>query len=256
MADWNSAQYLKFAGERTQPSLDLVNRIIGNPQKLVDIGCGPGNSTEVLARRFPNAAVIGVDNSPNMIESARKQHPELTFELCDVSTEVTTLGNDFDVIFSNACIQWVPDHPKLLRNLLGLLKPGGQLAVQIPNQDAAPIHRILRETADSAEWKDYFSKNPRTYYSLTAEGYFDLLAEIASEFNIWETTYFHIMNTHRDILEWYRGTGMRPYLSALPEEKREAFEREVYKRTVETYPVQKNGQIIFRFPRLFFTARP
>ena len=116
---WNSQQYLRFKTERTQPAIDLVNRInMDNPKRIIDIGCGPGNSTQVLASRYPNAYILGVDNSENMIETAKKNYPGLDFKICDVSVELSQFDSDFDIVFSNACIQWIPDHKNLIKELL------------------------------------------------------------------------------------------------------------------------------------------
>ena len=148
MSDWNSEQYLKFEGERTQPAVDLAARITAvRPEKIVDIGCGPGNSTKVIAQRYPDAYILGCDNSGSMLDAARKAHPGIDFTLCDARSDLDTLGNDFDLVFSNACIQWIPDHPRLLRNMMGLLKKGGAMAVQMPVNYREPIHMIIDEIA-------------------------------------------------------------------------------------------------------------
>ncbi|MBB3187645.1 methyltransferase domain-containing protein [Microbacter margulisiae] len=254
MAEWDSTQYLKFNNERTQPSVDLANHIIKEkPLKMIDIGCGPGNSTNVLAQRFPDAYILGVDNSPNMIEAAKKNYPNLHFMLCDASKELGSLERDFDVVFSNACIQWIPNHKVLLSNMLGLLKDNGVLAIQTPMNDEEPIHQIIGEVATSDKWRHHFP-NPRIFYNLKQGEYYDLLSDIASDFSMWQTTYFHKMKSHHDIMEWYRGTGLRPYLDVLDEADRVAFEKEIYDKLVIAYPKQRNGDIIFRFPRFFFIA--
>ncbi|WP_058303037.1 methyltransferase domain-containing protein [Gorillibacterium timonense] len=254
MADWNSKQYLLFANERTQPAIDLANRIQGiSPRRIIDIGCGPGNSTAVLAKRFPDASILGIDQSEAMIAAAKADYPELDFVVCDAEVDLPTLGGGFDIVFSNACIQWIPNHPKLLRDMAALLEPGGILAVQTPMNDKEPIHRIIQEVTASEKWRPYISE-PRIFYNLQQEEYFDLLAEITPQFTLWETVYFHKMKSHEAIMEWYRGTGLRPYLNALPEEKKPEFEQEILERVIESYPVQQNGEIIFRFPRFFFMA--
>ena len=146
MADWNAYQYLKFGRQRTQPAIDLVCRIgLKYPEKILDVGCGPGNSTRVLKERFVNALVTGIDNSDNMIEKARADHPDIDFRLCDISGDLEELDNDYDIVFSNACIQWVPNHKLLLGKLMGLLKKNGVLAVQIPYNASEPIHIIIGE---------------------------------------------------------------------------------------------------------------
>lgn len=254
MPSWDASQYLKFQSQRTQPAIDLVNRIrLSNPERILDVGCGPGNSTRVLKDRFSHARVIGIDNSENMIEKAKADHPDMEFRLCDVSGDLAELEGDYDIVFSNACLQWVPNHHQLLKKLMDLLRKNGVLAVQIPYNMREPIHRILEELSASAGWRAYFPQE-RVYNTLTPEEYFDILADITPEFDIWETTYYHVMQSHESIMDWYRGTGLRPYLDALPEEKKADFEQEVLQRVMAAYPKQKNGEIIFRFPRLFFTA--
>lgn len=255
MVDWNSEQYLMFENERTQPAIDLANRInIDNPKKIIDIGCGPGNSTQVLACKFPNAYILGVDNSPNMIETAKRNYPNLDFKICDVSKELSIFENNFDVVFSNACIQWIPNHNQILKNLIGLLKPNGILAVQIPINYKEPIHKIIEDISTNGKWKSEFN-NHRNFYNKTQSEYFDLLSEISSEFSMWETTYCHKLKSHQEIIEWYRGTGLRPYLDVISDEKKKAFEQDIFNRVITEYPIQKNGNIIFRFPRFFFIAR-
>ncbi len=251
MPEWNAAQYLKFESERTQPAIDLANRIlIEDPVRIVDIGCGPGNSTGVLARRFPHASILGVDSSEDMIAAAQQAYPQLRFQRCDASCDLPSLGTGFDIVFSNACIQWVPDHPKLLKQLLAMLRTGGALAIQTPMNYEEPIHRIIQEV--SARWLG--AQNPRVFHNLTPGEYYDLLSECASCFNMWHTTYYHVMESHEGISEWYRGTGLRPYLEALPEADRPRFEAEILERIRQAYPVQKNGDILFRFPRFFMLA--
>lgn len=254
MQEWNAEQYTKFIKERTQPSIDLANRIgTDNPCEIIDIGCGPGNSTKVLADRFPEAHVIGADNSQNMIDKAKAQYPKLDFMRFDADRDFPTLNQKFDVVFSNACIQWIPNHHKLIKNMMSILNDGGMLAVQTPMNYKEPIHIIIAELTSSSKWKDKF-KNPRVFYNLTQGEYFDLLSKTASDFSVWETIYCHRMASHKSIMEWYKGTGLRPYLSALSEKDAQEFENEVYNEVVKAYPIQANGEIIFRFPRFFFTA--
>lgn len=254
--DWNSEQYLKFKTERTQPAIDLANRIkMDNPKKVIDIGCGPGNSTQVLSSIFPSAYIIGIDKSEDMIFSAKMNYPDLDFKICDINFELSQFTGDFDIVFSNACIQWVPDHKDLIKNMLNLLNRNGILAVQIPMNYNEPIHKIINELVTSDKWKGFFL-HPRDFYTLSQSEYFDLLSEISENFDIWETVYYHVMKSHNDILEWYRGTGLRPYLDILPDNRKAEFEGEVMDNLIKRYPKQKNGDIIFRFPRFFFTASP
>lgn len=254
MTDWNSSLYLKFRNERTQPAIDLAARIqLEDPHKIVDIGCGPGNSTYVLRQRFPQARILGVDSSPNMIAAARKDFPDMAFEICDASRDLAKLGGDFDVVFSNACIQWIPDHPALLRNLMDLLKAGGVLAVQTPMNHQEPIHQIIGRATASEKWKMHFPAR-RIFFNLSPAEYFDLLAEITADFCLWETTYYHRLGSQQDILNWYRSTGLKPYLEQLPDPLKAEFEQDIQAEVERAYPLQQNGQVIFRFPRFFFIA--
>ncbi|KFI94120.1 ribosomal RNA large subunit methyltransferase J-like protein [Bifidobacterium saguini DSM 23967] len=259
MVVWDSAQYLRFKNERTQPSRDLAMQLPpddGTVKHVLDIGCGPGNSTAVLRERYPHAEILGVDNSPEMIEAARKAHPDIDFALCDVSNpeELGSLPDDFDVVFSNACIQWVPNHQRLIPELLARLKQGGVLAVQTPMNYEEPIHRIIAEIVHSPEYVDQLPQQ-REFYNLTPPEYWELLREHASHFRMWKITYMHTLPSHEAIMDWYRGTGLRPYLQALPDdEARKNFEAKVFARVREAYPTQSDGSIIFPFPRFFFTA--
>lgn len=255
MGDWNSDQYLMFKNERTQPAIDLVNRItVKKPKKIIDIGCGPGNSTKVLKDRFPNAYILGVDSSPNMIEKAKETQENIEFTICDIEKDIATLPNDFDIVFSNACIQWISNHHKLLKNLMGLLKKDGILAIQMPMNYEEPIHRLIGEVTTNNKWKSKFN-DPRFFYPLKQDEYFDLLDEISTDFSVWETIYYHKLESHEAIMEWYRGTGLRPYLNVLSNKNRVEFENDVLNRVKDAYPFQKGSSIIFRFPRLFFIAR-
>lgn len=255
MSDWSSAQYLKFKAQRTQPAIDLAARIaLEEPEEIIDIGCGPGNSTAVLRNRFSKAHIVGCDSSPDMIAAAKSAYPDLDFMLAEVPSGLNGPEGRFDVVFSNACIQWIPRHDELLPALMRLLKKDGVLAVQIPMNYDEPIHRIIGELAESGEWREKLGC-PRVFHTLSQSEYFDLLGEISSDFEIWQTTYCHRMPSHDSIMEWYKGTGLRPYIDALGETDAQDFLCEVKERVRQEYPIQKNGEIIFRFPRFFFLAR-
>lgn len=193
MEHWDAAQYLKFKQQRTRPAIDLAARIpLEHPEKIADIGCGPGNSTAVLKQRFPGAKIVGADSSADMIAAAEQAHPEMQFIQCDAQTELEKLGQDYDVVFSNACLQWIPDHPVMIPKMLQMLRPGGVLAVQIPVNYEEPIHKIISRLIQSPQWKGYFHR-PQAMYHLTPATYYDLLSESAAEFHMWQTTYFHHM---------------------------------------------------------------
>lgn len=254
MFRWNSIQYEKFIRERTQPAIDLANRIqIQNPKNAIDIGCGPGNSTNILHEKFVNARITGVDNSQEMINRAKVNYPDLDFLFFDATKDFGKLGTKYDIVFSNACIQWIPNHRMLIENMSNILNDDGVLAIQTPMNYQEPIHLIIEELIASRKWKAKFP-DPRIFYNLTPEEYFDLLSKTFSDFTTWETIYHHRMPSHESIVEWYKGTGLWPYLSVLDEIDALAFEQEVFNEVVKAYPKQENGEIIFRFPRFFFTA--
>ena len=264
MVQWDSEQYLRFEAERTQPSRDLAAQLppeMGDDggtlvHAVLDIGCGPGNSTAVLRERYPHARILGVDSSPDMVEAARKAHPDIDFALCDVSDpkRFARLPKDFDVVFSNACIQWVPDHERLIPRLMSRLVRGGMLAVQTPMNYDEPIHRIIASVVHGPRFGAMLPQQ-REFYNLQPEDYWEILRAHAAGFRMWQTTYLHTLPSHEAIMEWYRGTGLRPYLQALGEgAAREEFEAEVFARVRAAYPTQSDGSIIFPFPRFFFTA--
>ncbi len=254
MADWNAKQYLRFEKERTQPSIDLINRIgLSNPLNILDVGCGPGNSTSQLAAKYPDAKVIGMDNSPDMINRAKSDYPHLEFILGDV-TDINLKPESYDIVFANAVIQWVPDHPVLLKNLFGLVRPGGVLACQMPMNHDEPSHRSIQALINSDKWKDHFDSF-RVFYNLTPYEYYDLFSSLTDDFSLWLTTYYHTMKNHQDIVEWLKGTGLRPYLSKLSATDGEKFEHDLVEKYRDGYPVQRNGNVILRFPRFFFILR-
>jgi trans-aconitate 2-methyltransferase len=254
MAEWDAEIYLKFANERTQPSIDLIQRInLSAPRRIVDLGCGPGNSTEALRRRWPEAAIVGLDSSSQMIEAAKRTYPDGIWELGDAAS--WKAPEPFDLVFSNAMFQWLPDHANLCRHLLDQLAPGGALAVQMPAHHDSPVHREILEASKDPAW-NHRMRAART--ALTREPpslYYDTLAPLASHLDLWETTYYHVLVGPEAILEWFRGTGLRPFLEALAsDDERRRFEQMLLKRYTVSYPRQPNGKVLFPFRRLFFVA--
>lgn len=255
MPEWNAGQYLRFEKERSLAVWDLLARLEDDtPVKILDVGCGPGNSTAALHRKFPDAAVTGIDSSSDMLERARRDYPELAFIQCDAGKDLDKMGTAYDLVFSNACIHWIPGQEALIRRMLSLLRPGGKLAVQLPLTQRAPFYRMLKELAASAPWRDYFSQAVESFHSLQPDEYFDILAQTGGNFSIWETTYFHQASGWGDVLEWYRGSGLRPYLQALPPAMRRNFEEEIARRLPDYYEKRPSGRVILPMARLFFTA--
>ena len=254
MPDWNPEQYEKFIKDRTQPAIDLANKLeVKEAKRILDLGCGTGNSTKILKDRFPNARVIGADNSDDMLAKAKKTHPDIEFVSLDVGGDLSEVKGKFDIVFSNACLQWIPNHEILLPKLMSLLRRGGILAVQVPIQSEHPVHIIMNELVTSAKWKDKLLQ--RNYNNLSTCEYYDALSGISDDFEMWETIYCHRMPSYESIIEWYKGTGLRPYLEQLSETDVEDFVSDVYRELKNRYKIQRNGEIMFRFPRLFFIAK-
>jgi trans-aconitate 2-methyltransferase len=252
--DWNPEQYLKFDEERTRPSIDLVARIpIDNPSSIIDIGCGPGNSTQVLARRWPGCKIVGVDNSPAMIERAKKDYPRQEWRILDAGKD--EIEGTFEIVFSNATIQWIPNHADLLKKFHGLLTKKGIIAIQIPLFWDMPIGKTIANIATSERWSpltgrvsDLFSIHDPSYY-------YDKLSELSGSIDIWVSDYFHVLDSHVSIFEMIRSTGLRPYLERLrTEQEKNEFEGAVLREIARDYPLQKNGRVLFPFKRLFFVA--
>ena len=259
---WNADQYLKFAAQRTQPSRDLCSRLPlndGSVRKVLDIGCGPGNSTAQLRDRYPDAQILGIDSSKEMIDSAQRNHPDCDFERRDAET-LDELDTDFDVVFTNACLQWVPNHKQVIPAMLRRLRPGGIAASQFTENINLPPHVIMRDVAMEERWQPYIS-DIRRYHHLGGDhfdvgAYHDLLSPLTATVNLWETTYYHPLPGYHAVIEWYRGSGLRPYLAQLPTDKlRQEFEHEVLERIKDRYALRADGSVLLGFPRFFFLAQ-
>jgi trans-aconitate 2-methyltransferase len=254
MADWSAEQYLKFEDERTRPSRDLLAQIpLTEPRQIVDIGCGPGNSTELLVKRWPNATVIGIDTSADMLRQARERLPGQTFVEANVAHWVPPDGTD--VLFANAIFQWVPDHLKQLQRLLGKLPAGGVLAVQIPDSLEERAHILMREVAREGPWAKQLSERARVRDEIPpAGGYYDALSPLCARIEIWHTIYNHVLTDAAAIVEWVKGTGLRPFLEMLEAPERKQYLAEYTARVAGAYLPQADGKVLFRFPRIFIVA--
>ncbi len=249
---WDSKTYLKFEKERTQPAIDLVRRVEGRTvSSALDVGCGPGNSSAVIKSVFPKADILGIDFSADMVKRAKKDYPDITFEQWDADEFTEVTGQKFDLIFSNACLQWLPDQFKTIKNLYKLLNDNGVMAIQIPCNFDEPIHHLIHKVVTSEKWKTIF-KHQRNYVMGTVEEYFNVISALSDEFDIWTTTYHHVLPSHEALWTWYEGTGLRPYLSQIDDSMKEEFRKDIMEEIRKNYPLQKNGKVIFDFPRLFF----
>lgn len=253
---WDPRQYLKFAGPRMQPGIDLINRLpeIG-VRHMVDLGSGTGYLTSLLAGRWPSATVTGVDRSSHMLERAAEDYPpgewpKLGWQRSDI--DAWQAETPPDLIFSNAALQWLDHHETLLPNLMAQLAPRGVLAVQMPRNYDQPSHVILRELAAEAPWAGRIDL--RSAPVMAPQDYYDLLAPHSASLQIWETEYLHVLTGDNPVLDWLRGTALVPVLEALAGDELEAFLATCGKQLEEAYPQRPDGQTLFPFRRVFLLA--
>ncbi|HEY7391766.1 MAG TPA: methyltransferase domain-containing protein [Bryobacteraceae bacterium] len=254
MPKWDAKQYLKFGDQRTQPVRDLISRIqLPNPRRIIDLGCGPGNSTEELRRRWPEADITGLDSSPEMIGRARGAFPEAIWVAADAAS--WKAAEPFDLVFSNAMLHWVRNHEDVCPRLLDQVADGGALAFQVPAHYDSRLHREIMEVSREPEWTDRMAGARAALTNHPPEFYYDLLKSRAFRLDIWETTYYHVLAGPDSVLEWFRGSGLRPFLEALDGDgERREFERRLAARYEKTYSRRPDGKILFPFRRLFLIA--
>jgi trans-aconitate 2-methyltransferase len=254
MNDWNARQYLKFEDERTRPPRDLLAQVpLERPRRAVDLGCGPGNSTELLLERFPQAEIVGLDSSPDMLRKARERLPQCTFIEANIASWTPTERTD--LIFANAVFQWVPDHEQVMRRLLHSLPAGGVLATQMPDSTGEPALALQRKVAASGPW----AGDPRIKAAARGElpapeTYYDLLKPVCSKIDIWHTDYNHVMAAPQAIVEWFKGSSLQPFLSALGAPAQEKFLAAYTGEIAAAYKPRFDGKVLLRFPRLFIVA--
>jgi trans-aconitate 2-methyltransferase len=251
---WSSVQYSKFENERNRPIHDLLAQILNSSVlKAADIGCGPGNSTELLRDRYPGAHIMGMDSSANMIEAARKRMPGTDFEIADIATWPN--NGPFDVILANASLQWLPDHATLFLALFNKLTPGGTLAVQMPDNFNEPAHRLMREVAANGTWSSKLAEASKRLVRESADWYYEHLRSLVSSLNIWRTTYYHTLTGGSGaVVEWFKGTGLQPFLTPLNDDERIRFLEQYQQEINKAYPAYVDGTVLLPFPRLFIVA--
>lgn len=255
MNDWNPALYRRFEDERTRPARELLARVpLVDAARVVDLGCGPGNSTELLAHRFPDADLLGTDNSAAMLQSARQRLPGVRFELSDIAQWLPQQPPD--LIYANAALQWVPAHEQLIPRLFGALAPGGVLAVQMPDNRDEPTHRAMREVASLSPWAEAIGDVAALRTAvLPLSAYYDLLAPQAAQVDVWHTVYQHPMVSPAAIVEWVSGTGLKPFVERLPAGLQPGYLAEYERRIAQAYPVRADGKLLLAFPRMFIVAQ-
>jgi trans-aconitate 2-methyltransferase len=250
---WDPDRYLAYADERGRPFLDLVGRVGGAaPAEVVDLGCGPGNLTGLLAERWPDAHVVGVDSSPEMVERATELGQRVDYVVADLREWAPE--RPVDVLVSNATLQWVPGHLDLLPSLVAMVRPGGWFAFQVPANFDQPSHSVRAELAAEPPYAEHTvglpvptSHDPAVYY--------DALAALGAGVEVWETTYTHVLRGPDPVFAWASGTGARPTLQALPDDLRARFEAEFKRRLARAYPVRADGTVLLPFRRVFAVAQ-
>ncbi len=250
---WDPDQYAKFREQRLRPARELLARVEApRPGVVYDLGCGEGNVTRLLVERWPRAGITGVDDSAEMLDRAAKAVAGVTWVLRSlVSWEPERPA---DVVFSNAALQWLPDHRALFPRLFGLLAPGGTLAVQMPRNFSAPSHALIAETARSRAWKDRLGHLVGPEPVSSPSEYFRLLGPLAKSVDIWETEYLQVLEGKDAVKEWTKGTWLKQFLDALPEGERAGFEEDYAARLRVAYPRLEDGRTLFPFKRLFIVA--
>jgi trans-aconitate 2-methyltransferase len=249
-SEWDANLYLNFLNQRTQPARDLLSRISTlNPKTVIDIGCGTGNSTELLSQCFQKANIMGLDSSSEMLKKAKKNIPNVTYKHGDANA----LEGNYDLIFSNACFQWIPDHAAFIPFLMDHLTPGGVLAAQFPMNKMEPLFQIIFELVADPHWG---LANTTIDYNGTLEpdAYFNLLSSCSHSFQIWETKYYHHLQDHQALINWVKGSRIRPYLSVMSKKEGEEFENAILEKVKKVYPVMKNGEVVLHFNRFFMIA--
>ncbi len=262
MTTWDPAQYLRHADHRARPFADLLARVPGLPAaeapRIADLGCGPGNVTAVLADRWPTARITGYDNSPEMLDRARTEHAghtpgggRLDFAHADVRTWAP--AQPYDLIISNATLQWVPGHVERFADWIAGLAPGGTFAFQVPGNFGAPSHQLMRELARTTGLGDLLRHDDAV---LTPETYLEHLTALGCTADVWETTYIHLLTGEDPVLDWVKGTGLRPVLTALADDPqtRDDFVSRYRDALRKAYPAGPHGTP-FPFRRIFAVAR-
>jgi trans-aconitate 2-methyltransferase len=252
---WSAKQYVAFEDERTRPVRDLLGALPPiDARSVIDLGCGPGNSTEVLAARYPLARTAGIDSSQDMIGAARTRLPQIQFAVQDLQTWKDP--GPFDVILANAVFQWVPDHEVLLPALIEKLAPGGALAVQMPDNLDEPAHRLMREVAAAGPWASKLMSASQSRARVAeASAYYAMLRPLSAKVDLWRTTYFHSLPGGAPaVVEWFKGSGLRPFLEPLSSDERAAYLERYTAEIAKIYLPVADGSALLPFPRVFLTA--
>lgn len=250
---WNPGQYLRFAAPRLRPAVDLLAAVpCESPRDIVDLGCGAGNVTRLLAKRWPQARITGIDDSAAMLAQAAQALPGARW--VEQSIADWRAERPVDLVFSNAALHWLADHARLFPALLAQLAPGGVLAVQMPRNFDAPSHTAIADAIAAGPWRERLAPRLRSSPVAEPSAYYEILAPHAARIDIWQTEYLHVLEGDDPVKEWTKGTWLRPFLDALDEPERSAFEADYAARLRAVYPRRADGRTLFAFRRLFIVA--
>lgn len=250
---WNPSIYMAFGDERTRPAIELLARIRSeNPARVIDLGCGPGNSTAALAQRWPDATLEGLDSSPDMLARARQSRIRAEWIEADLAS--WSARAKYSVVFSNATLQWLDNHRALIPRLMQAVEPGGTFAFQVPHNMDAPSHVLMREAAMSGSWASKLM-SVREVAVLGPADYFEIFAACGARTDIWETEYLHVLDGDDAVYKWVSATGLRPFVQALAGDEQDAFVADYKRRLNRAYPQRPDGKTLFPFKRLFAVAQ-
>jgi trans-aconitate 2-methyltransferase len=251
---WAPDLYLRFQDERTRPAAELAARVaVADPRAVIDLGCGPGNSTAVLRARWPAAEVTGLDSDAAMLAAAAASNARVRWVRGDAAS--WEADGAFDVVYSNAMLQWLPDHAAVVPRLFRAVAPGGALALQIPVRMGSAIDRDVAAAIADPRWRDALVTAARALTDHDPLFYYDLLCARAARLDVWTTEYCHALDGPEAILAWVRGTRLRPFLAALPSDAdRQEFEAALLERITLSHPRRGDGRVVFPFRRLFLVA--
>lgn len=259
---WDPARYGLFGNERQRPAIDLISRLPKqasgfSPRHIVDLGCGPGSVTALLADAYGgsdtgNVRIVGVDSSDEMLATARQRDDSIEWQKADIATWEP--DDQVDLLFSNAALHWVPDHSKLFPRLLGFVRPGGMIAIQVPNNFLAPSHQLIGEAG--MDWRKEVAEAMHAARIMRPGDYFDVMAPDCDEIDLWQTQYCHVLTGEDAVYIWTSSTILRPVIAALPDDAaRETFTKKYKERLKQVYPPRDDGRTLFPFNRLFMIAR-
>jgi len=253
LTDWNPAQYLRYGSERLRPALDLIARIqIDSPETVYDLGCGTGTITGILKERWPDANVTGVDSSASMLERTTDVETGVNWQHADLNDWQP--GSPADVVYSNAALHWLDGHDQLFPRLMETVNPGGVLAVQMPENFSAPSHTSIADTVREGGWSERLAPFQREAPVAEPSFYYDLISRLSSSIDMWETSYMHILEGENPVVEWTKGTMLRPLLDNLSEAEGVEFLKSYTEKVAKAYPYRADGKTVFPFKRLFIVA--